>query len=82
MESGRSRGAEFAISPVNDSIINFTREERGARMRRPPQCTYRIVSDEIGRAGLHTGNGLVPSAMFRKVRPVAETKKAAPMVAN
>ncbi len=73
---GHFCGGEFALCLVNDSLINFTRKKWGARMRRPPQRTHRIVSSEIGRPGLHANNGLVSSAIVRKVRPLAATKKA------
>jgi hypothetical protein len=76
MVEGHFCGGDFALCLMNDSIIDFTRKEWGAPMRRPAQYIHRIVSSEIGRPGLHANNGLVSSAVVRKVRPLAATKKA------
>ena len=49
---------------LNDSLINFTCEVRGAHMRRPAQSTHRIISSETGRVRLQAGPGPVPSAVL------------------
>ena len=77
-----SRGNESTICALNDSVINFTREVRGAHMRRPAQSTHRIISSETGRVRLQGGPGPVPFAVLCEARPLVANKKAAALAAQ
>src|SRR5271165_4558137 len=59
-----SRGSEFTICALNDSVINFTCKVRGAHMRRPAQSPHRLVSSKTGRVRLHAVPGPVLSAVL------------------
>ena len=59
-----SKGCGSKICALNDSVINFTCEVRGAHMRRPAQSPHRIVSSKTGRVRLYASPGPVPSAVL------------------
>jgi hypothetical protein len=76
-----SRGCESTICALNDAVINFTCEVRGAHMRLPAQSPHRIGSSKTV-VRLHAGPGPVSSAVLCEARPLDANKKAAALAAQ